>query len=94
MRREVSMFISALPVANLPGSEQLTWDMAKQIIQSQSNLATISIMVLVAVGVGLMGASWVHNLFLRRYEIENAIESFKSEITIKVTKPSKMKLRK
>lgn len=78
------MFVSTFLVTNVAESEQLSWDMAKQIIQSQSNLAIYGITVLVGLAVALMAASWIWNLLLRRHELDRAIESLKSEITSKI----------
>lgn len=68
-------------IINLGEAGPLTWDMAKQIIQSQHTLAIYGITAVVAVAAGLMLASWIWNVFLRRHELERAIESLKSEIT-------------
>lgn len=78
------MFASISLPTNLAASESLSWDMAKQIIQSQSNLAMYGITVLVGVTILLMAGTWVRNFYLRRRELERAIESVKSEITSKV----------
>jgi len=78
------MFTSVPLVTNVAESEQLSWDMAKQIIQSQHTLAIYGITAVVAVAAGLMLASWIWNVFLRRHELQRAIESLKSEITTKV----------
>jgi len=78
------MFTNIPLIINLGESGPLTWDMAKQIIQSQHTLAIYGITAVVAVAAGLMVASWLWNLFLRRHELERAIESLKSEITARV----------
>lgn len=82
------MFVNILLAANLQGTEQLSWDTIRLIIQSQSNLAQsqsnlamYGITVLVAVAVLLAGASWVTNFYLVRRELRRAIESLRSEIT-------------
>ena len=78
------MFTNIPLITNLPESKQLSWDMAKQIIQSQSNLAIFGISVLVGVAILVMAASWLWNFYLHKREIEKVIESFKSEIDTKV----------
>lgn len=65
---------------NLAESGPLTWDMAKQIIQTQSNLAVFAITVLVAIAVLLVAGSWIWNIFLRKHELGKAIKSLKSEM--------------
>lgn len=78
------MFTSVPLVTNVAESQQLSWDIAKQIIQSQSNLAIYGITALVGVAILLMAGSWIWNIYLRRHELERAIEFLKSEITIKL----------
>ena len=78
------MFASISLPTDLAASELLSWDMAKQIIQSQHSLAMYGITAVVAVAAGLMFASWLWNVFLRRHELKTEIESLKSEITIKL----------
>ena len=78
------MFASISLPADLAASESLSWDMAKQIIQSQHSLAIYGITVVVAVAASLMLGAWIRNFYLRRRELERAIESVKSEITSKV----------
>jgi len=78
------MFTNIPLIINLGESGPLTWDMAKQIIQSQHTLAIYGITAVVAVAAGLMFASWLWNLFLRRYELKKASESLKSEITARL----------
>lgn len=65
---------------NLAEPGPLTWDMAKQIIQTQSNLAMVAITILVGLAVLLLAGSWIWNIFLRKHELEKAIKSLKSEI--------------
>ncbi len=77
------MFPNILSITNLSESEQLSWDMAKQIIQSQSNLAIIGISVLVGIAVLLMAGSWIWNFGLNKRKLKKAIESLKSEIATK-----------
>ena len=77
------MLANITPVTNLVESGPLTWDMAKQIIQSQHNLAIYSITALVGVTAGLLIITWVWNLFLRKHELNKAIESLKAEMTAK-----------
>jgi len=60
--------------------------MAKQIIQSQSNLAVFAITVLVAIAALLVAGSWIWNIFLRKHELEKAIESLKSEMLCETKK--------
>lgn len=78
------MFASISLPADLAASESLSWDMAKQIIQAQHSLAIYGITVVVAVAASLMVAAWIRNFYLRRRELERAIESVKAEITSKV----------
>lgn len=68
-------------IAELPEAEQLSLDVAKQLIQSQHNLATIGISVLVGIAVLLMAVTWLWNFYLHKRELERAIETLKSEIT-------------
>lgn len=74
------MFANILWAANLPESEQLSWDTTRLIIQSQSNLAMYGIMVIIGVAALVAGASWFTNFYLVRYELKKTIESFNSEI--------------
>lgn len=78
------MFANTPLITTLAESEQLSWDMAKQIIQSQSNLAMIGITVLVGLAVVLLAFSWIWHFRLHKSELERAVESLKSEITTKV----------
>lgn len=78
------MFASISLPADLAASESLSWDIAKQIIQAQHSLAIYGITVVVAVAASLMVAAWIRNFYLRRRELERAIESVKSGITSKV----------
>lgn len=75
------MFTSVPLVTNVAESEQLSWDMAKQIIQSQSNLAVIGISVLVGIAVLLLAGSWIWHFRLHKRELEEAVESLKSVLT-------------
>ena len=77
------MFVNFLPITNLAESGPLTWDMAKQIIESQHNLAMWGITTLVGLAVLLVAGSWIWNFLLRRHELQRAIESLKSEIFTK-----------
>lgn len=74
------MFANILWAANLPESEQLSWDIVRQIIQSQHNLATLGIIVIIAVAALVAGASWFTNFYISRRELRHAIESLKAEI--------------
>ena len=76
------MFVSITLVTNLSESEQLSWDVAKQIIESQGNLAMIGISVLVGITVLLVAGSLFWNFYLHKHELERAIKSFRSEITV------------
>ena len=78
------MFTSVPLVTNVAESEQLSWDIAKQIIQSQSNLAIYGITALVGVAAVLLVFSWIWNVFLRRHELQRAMESLRREITTKI----------
>jgi hypothetical protein len=91
--REVFMFANILWAANLPESEQLSWDIVRQIIESQYNLATLGIIVIIAVAALVAGASWFTNFYLVRYELKKTIESFNSEI-IKIEKNLKDEVEK
>ncbi len=71
----------ALLTTNLAESGPLTWDMAKQIIQTQSNLATLAISVLVGVAVLLLAGSWIWHFRLHERELEEALESLKAALT-------------
>lgn len=51
------MLANITPVSNLTESGPLTWDMAKQIIQSQHSLAIWGITVLVGLAVLLVAGS-------------------------------------
>lgn len=77
------MLANITPVTNLTESGPLTWDMAKQIIQCQHNLAIYGITALVGVTAGLLIITWVWNLFLRRHELNKAIGSLKADMTAK-----------
>ncbi|HDY68879.1 MAG TPA: hypothetical protein ENH85_13945 [Candidatus Scalindua sp.] len=74
------MLVNTFLTTNLAESGPLTWDMAKQIIQTQSNLAVFAITILVGLAVLLVAGSWIWNIFLRKYELKKAIESLKSEM--------------
>ncbi len=78
------MFTNIPLIINLGESGPLTWDMAKQIIQSQHNLAMWGITILVGLAVLLVAGSWIWSLLLRRHELQKAIESLKREITTKI----------
>jgi hypothetical protein len=75
------MFVNIPFVIDLPESQQLSWDMAKQIIQSQSNLAIFGITVLVGIAVLVMASSWIWNFFIHKHELKKVVEGLKSEIT-------------
>ena len=66
---------------NLAEPGPLTWDMAKQIIQTQSNLAIIAITVLVGLAVLLLAGSWIWHFRLHKRELEEAIKSLKAALT-------------
>jgi glutamine synthetase adenylyltransferase len=74
------MFLSVLSVANLSATEGISWDIAKQIIQTQSNITIIGISVLVGIALLISGASWLTNFYLARRRLENILESHKLEI--------------
>jgi len=74
------MFVNTFLTTSLAESGPLTWDMAKQIIQTQSNLAVFAITVLVAIAVLLVAGSWIWTIFLRKHELEETIKSLKSEM--------------
>ncbi len=78
------MFASVSLPTDLVASESLTWDIAKQIIQSQHSLAIYGMTTVVAIAGSLMLAAWIRNFYLRKRELERAIDSVKSEITSKV----------
>ena len=77
------MFTNIPLIINLGESGPLTWDMAKQIIQSQHTLAIYGITAVVGVAAVLLVFSLIWNVFLRRHELKKAIESLKSEIFTK-----------
>lgn len=66
---------------NLTEPGPLTWDMAKQIIQTQSNLAMVAITVLVGLAVLLVAASWIWHFRLHKRELQEAVESLKAALT-------------
>ncbi|GAG67031.1 unnamed protein product [marine sediment metagenome] len=77
------MFVNFLPITNLAESGPLTWDMAKQIIQSQHTLAIYGITAVVGLAILVVAASWLWNLYLHKRKLQRAIESLRSEITTK-----------
>lgn len=74
------MFVNTFLTTNLAESGPLTWDMAKQIIQTQSNLAMTAIAALVGIAAFLLVGSWVRNILIRKYELEKAIEPLRLEV--------------
>ena len=66
---------------SLAESGPLTWDMAKQIIQTQSNLAVFAITGLVGLAVLLLAGSWIWHFRLHKRELEEAIKSLKAALT-------------
>ncbi len=78
------MFVNFLSITNLAESGPLTWDMAKQIIQSQHTLAIYGITAVVGVAAVLLVYSLIWNVFLRRHELQRATESLRREITTKI----------
>jgi len=78
------MFTSVPLIINLGEAGPLTWDMAKQIIQSQHTLAIYGITAVVGVAAVLLVFSLIWNVFLRRHELQRATESLRREITTKI----------
>lgn len=74
------MFANILWAASLPETEQLSWDIMKQIVQSQYNLAAYGLMAVIAVAVLVAGGSWVTTFYLSRREVRRIIESLRSEM--------------
>jgi len=74
-----------LPVAEQVGTAPLTWDMAKQVLQSQSTLATIAITVLAAMAVLLVGFSWFRAAVLDRRQRTAMMDSIRSDVMAKLT---------
>ena len=77
------MFTNIPLIINLGEAGPLTWDMAKQIIQSQHTLAIYGITAVVGLAILVVAASWLWNLYLHKRELQRAIESLRSEITTK-----------
>ena len=75
------MFANIPLITSLGESEQLSWDMAKEIIQAQSTLAIYGITAVVGLAVVVVAASWIWNFFLHKRELERAIVSLKSVLT-------------
>ena len=80
------MFANVPLVTTLAESEQLSLDMAKQIIQSQHNLAMIGISLLVGIAVLLLAGSWIWHFRLHKRELEEAVESLKSALIAEAKK--------
>jgi len=74
-----------LPVAEQVGTAPLTWDMTKQLLQSQSTLATIAITVLATLTVLLVGFSWFRAAVLDRRQRRAMEDSIRSDITANLT---------
>ena len=70
-------------IINLGEAGPLTWNMAKQIIQSQHTLAIYGITAVVGLAILVVAASWLWNLYLHKRELQRAIKSLRSEITTK-----------
>ena len=66
--------------ASLTESGPLTWEMAKQIIQTQSNLAMVAIAALVGIAAFLLIGTWVRNILVRKDELKKAIEPLRLEV--------------
>lgn len=64
----------------LSQSEPISWEMAKQIIQSQSNLAMLGITVLVGIAVLLMAGNWILNIYIHKQELQKITESLSKRI--------------
>lgn len=88
------MFANISLAADLLESEQMSRDIFRLIIQSQSNLATLGIMVVVAVAAIVAGASWFSNFYLVRRELKSTIEFIKSETATDVAKRIKDEVEK
>ncbi len=74
------MFANILWAASLPETEQLSWDIMKQIVQSQYNLAVYGLMAVIAIAVLVAGGSWVTTFYLSRREVRRIIKSLRSEM--------------
>jgi len=68
------MFANVFSINNLVESGPLTWDMAKQIIQSQGNLAMFAITVVVGVAVLLIAGSWIWHFRLHKRYLEARLD--------------------
>ena len=81
------MFVNILLIMSLSESEQLSWEIAKEIIDNQTTVATWGITILVAVLLFIMAVSWFWNYRLHKREVDMAIEkaiaSFKKELAAK-----------
>lgn len=76
-------FVALWGIPVLVQDKPISWEMAKQIIQSQNNLAIYSITALLGLAALLGGASWFTNIYLVRRELRSTIKSLESKITIK-----------
>lgn len=77
---------------NLAEPGPLTWDMAKQIIQTQRDLAIYGLTLLIGITLVLIAGTWIWNVALRRHELKKAIESLESKMATKIEKEIQEKL--
>lgn len=80
------LFIVSFIIAQAQQPEQLSWDVAKQIIQTQNNIAIIGISVLVGVAVLLLGGTWIYNVYLNTRRLNNIADNLSKKIAIDLTK--------
>jgi hypothetical protein len=60
--------------------DSLTWEAVKLIVQSQYNLATLGVTILVGVAGLLMVGTWVYNIHFERRRIESIVKSAQKEL--------------
>lgn len=85
--------IIAIPlITSLSESEQLSWDIAKEIIKYQGTLAMTGIIIL-GIILGIMAASWIWSLIQYPRKLKEIEKSLKEEVE-KIAQKIKKDLRK
>ena len=72
------LLFAATLSAKLGESDKITWDMAKQIIQSQYDMSMYGITTIIALALILMTASFVLNIYLNNQKLESLKKEIKS----------------
>ena len=78
------MLLSILSIPGLAESEQLSWDLAKAVIQWQSTIAILGVTVLIGITVLIFAISWIHSSIVHKHEIEEITVSIETKVAEKM----------